>query len=153
MTASAALLVLDVEIWTLFYEPFVLAVSCTVCWCCSVRQQMRCRLFYVKVDFGSSGSCTSGAVSVFSPYVWFDSGFNFLRQFTEAGGFPFLTRVWTRIRSRCSPSKSGHYFSVPLCTWQLLFGVLVSCGRPLGSTVDTAPASVPGRLRMIQIST
>ena len=26
------------EIWTLFYEPFVLAVSCSVSWCCLVQQ-------------------------------------------------------------------------------------------------------------------
>ena len=26
------------EIWTFFYEPFVLAVSCSVSWCCLVQQ-------------------------------------------------------------------------------------------------------------------
>ena len=44
---------------------------------------------YVKVDkkLYSIGEMTSGAVSIFSPYSWFDSGFNFMRQFTESGDF------------------------------------------------------------------
>ena len=41
MPASAALSLHDVEIWTFFFEPFVLAVSCTVSWCCLVRKQIQ----------------------------------------------------------------------------------------------------------------
>ena len=29
------------EIWTLFHEPFVLAASCLVSWCCSVQQRIQ----------------------------------------------------------------------------------------------------------------
>ena len=33
-----------------------------------------------------AGECTSGAVSVFSPYVWFNCGFKFMRQSTVTPG-------------------------------------------------------------------
>ena len=46
---------LDVEIWILLCEPFVLAVCCTVSWCSSVRQQMQ-----FTRQFGGLGACAPG---------------------------------------------------------------------------------------------
>ena len=73
----------------------------------------------------SSGEMTSGAVSILSPYAWFDSGFNFMRQFTEAGRAPPPTHPPTHHHHHHHKAQTGCALLFCVgnrCAWLILAG-------------------------------
>ena len=83
----------------------------------------------------STGEVTSGAVSVFSPYSWVDSGFSFMRQFTEAGGIS--TRFFR---------EGGHGSARDAHPWNL--DIISPCACVPGSSCSVS--SLPVVVRLVQ---